>query len=164
MKDYRTLTSNIEKISMDINVSNITQLLMSIGINPTTQVVNGVVNYLISNKLELTISNLLKSLKANSLIKSNDYRTITCNNKIHILNYPIRDIGDFDFKMHQLGYTNFTDDFLIKKIDDVTINISRNFEQVQAITCYDKNNSVIEIPDEILQIVIDDIEESNEEQ
>lgn len=162
MKDYRTITSNNEKISMDINNSNIKQLLMSIGINPTSQVVNIVVNYLIDNNLKLTMNSLLRSLRDNLLIKSKDYRTVTSNNKIKMLNYPINNIDDFNLKMYELGYSDFTDDFLLKQIDNITINISRNSQEVQAITGYDENNGIITIPEQILETIINDIKKCNQ--
>ena len=105
--------------------------------------------------------NLIICLKNNSLIAIKDCRKITSNSKVHVLNYPIQNFENFNTAMHSLGYTDFTSDFLLKTFDDITINISRNIDLIQAISAYDSNNTIINIPQELLDTIINDINESN---
>lgn len=63
--------------------------------------------------------------------------------------------------MHKLGYSDFTNDFLIKNFNSININITRNSSEVVAITGYDNNQQITNIPEEILQQVKQDINESN---
>ena len=161
MIDLRIIGASKTIEAMDINDSNIKMLLSSIGINPTKETINIVTNYLKSNNLKLTMRNLIVSLKNHSLIAVNDCRTITSNNKVHLLNYPIQNFENFNNSMHSLGYSDFTSDFLLKTFDDITINISRDMDSIQAITAYDSNNAIISIPQELLDTIINDINESN---
>lgn len=158
MIDYR---KNIIT-AMDVNDSNIKQLLTSIGVQSSTQDISDIIKYLNNNKLKLTMSNLLKALKYKSLISIKDCRTIIADSKVVVLNYIIKDIESFDKNMNELGYENFTNNFLSKNIDDIKINISRNSEEIQAITGYDQDNRMLTIPDDILNNILDDINKSNE--
>ena len=81
--------------------------------------------------------------------------------KINVVNYNIINFDNFNSNMINKGYSMFTHDFLVKSINDVTINIARNNELVSAITAYDENQNVINIPEDILTEVTNDIEECN---
>jgi hypothetical protein len=59
------------------------------------------------------------------------------------------------------GYSNFTSNFLAKQFGDISINITRNNQEVTAITGYNVEQDVIDIPEDILAQVNQDIADSN---
>jgi hypothetical protein len=69
------------------------------------------------------------------------------------------DINVFDAAMKNLGYNSVSKSFLVKKFDDIEINITRRNGQVESITGY-KNNEVVKIPTDILNQVQQDIQQS----
>lgn len=63
--------------------------------------------------------------------------------------------------MLSLGYKNFTQGFLVKSFDNITINITRNENEVAAITGYDQNQDLCNISNEILEAIKNDINNCN---
>ena len=63
--------------------------------------------------------------------------------------------------MNAKSYESFTNSFLVKQFDNVIINITRSNEEVVAITGYNLNQEIIDIPDNLLQQVKNDITDSN---
>lgn len=63
--------------------------------------------------------------------------------------------------MNSNDYNEFTQDFLVKQFNDITVNITRNNEEVVAMTGYDNDQNMIEIPNEIIELVKKDITSSN---
>ena len=63
--------------------------------------------------------------------------------------------------MYQKGYSDLTNNFLIKEFDNIEINITRSNDNVSAITGYDNEHNIVDIPNDILNIVQNDISESN---
>lgn len=164
MKDYRTCNKNISlkgnKIlySMDNDISNIKILLTNIGINPKDELAIELKNYLNKNNLKLSMKNIYQFLKNKSIVSN----IITANNdKINIVNIPLSNIKQFDANMNAKGYVSFTQDFLIKEFNDVTVNIKRDTETIISIICYDNDNSIVDIPIDVYNVVINDIEQCN---
>lgn len=146
--------------SLDTNYTTVKQMLTTIGINPSTELINDVISYFNNEQLDFTIKNLYSFLKSKSLIADNR-RILKKADKINIVNYNIINFDNFNSNMINKGYSMFTQDFLVKNINNVTINIARNNELVSAITAYDENQNVINIPDDILTEVTNDIQECN---
>lgn len=146
--------------SLDTNYTNVKQLLTTIGINPSSELVNDIINYFNNENLDFTMKNLYSFLNSKSII-SNDHRILKKADKINMLNYNIVNFDNFNSNMIARGYSMFTQDFLVKIIDNITINIARNNESVSAITAYDEDQSIISIPENILSEVTKDIEECN---
>lgn len=147
--------------SMDVNCSSVKQLLTSIGIRPTEELVNQVISHFKNKKLDFTMRNLYLFLKSKSIVSNDHRKSKLAHNKINIIHYNIVNFDNFNSNMKSKGYSTFTQDFLVKVFGDITINITRNKSLISAITAYDKNQSVINIPDEILSEVTNDIEECN---
>lgn len=146
--------------SLDADYVNVKQLLTTIGITPNTELVNNIINYFHSKNLDFTMKNLYLFLKSKSIV-SNDHRRLKKADKINIVNYNIVNFDNFNSNMINRGYSTFTQDFLVKNIDGITVNIARNNELVSAITAYDENQNVINIPENILSETTRDIEECN---
>lgn len=146
--------------SLDTNYTNVKQLLTTIGINPSSELVNDIINYFNNENLDFTMKNLYSFLNSKSIV-SNDHRILKKADKINMLNYNIVNFDNFNSNMIARGYSMFTQDFLVKIIDNITINIARNNESVSAITAYDEDQSIISIPENILSEVTKDIEECN---
>ncbi len=88
-------------------------------------------------------------------------KNVIARNKIVVENIAISNINSFNENMHQKGYSDFTNNFLIKQFNDIQINITKEQERISAITGYNAENEIIDIPQDILDIVHNDIEESN---
>jgi hypothetical protein len=77
------------------------------------------------------------------------------------LHTPILDIKSFNKNINDLGYDDFTSNFVVKQFDNIIINITRNNEEIVAITAYNEDQDIIDIPTQILQQVKQDITNSN---
>jgi len=61
--------------------------------------------------------------------------------------------------MKNLGYFPVSKSFLVKKFNDIAINITRRNDQVESVIGY-KNNDIVQIPSDILDKVQQDIQQS----
>ena len=68
--------------SLDTNYTNVKQLLTTIGINPSSELVNDIINYFNNENLDFTMKNLYSFLNSKSII-SNDHRILKKADKIH---------------------------------------------------------------------------------
>ena len=102
----------------------------------------------------------MKDLRQCKLIK--DMRKVVAKNKIITENIPINNISTFNNNMYQKGYSDLTNNFLVKQFNDIEINITKSDNNISAITGYDNEHNVIDIPEDVLQMVRQDINESNE--
>lgn len=165
MKDLRQPNihiGNTVKISkLEINEDNVKEILMTLGVMPTETLIREAIGYLSSNGLEFTMLNLYNFLKSKSIMSMKDLRKTTAKNKIITENIPINNIETFNNNMYQKGYSDLTNNFLIKEFDNIEINITRSNDNVSAITGYDNEHNIVDIPNDILNIVQNDIFESN---
>lgn len=90
---------------------------------------------------------------------SNSKKKLILSNSIFNLEIQIPNEDTFDQSMENLGYRLIARSFLVKKINEIDINITRRNGIIETITGY-QNNSLIDIPDDILSEVKNDINNS----
>lgn len=62
--------------------------------------------------------------------------------------------------MLNLGYSNFTNDVLMKSFDDIIININMTDNVINSIIGYDSDQELVDVPEEIIDLVNKDIDSS----
>lgn len=166
MKDYRNKKSALKSITrlagMDVNEYTVKGILTTMGVNPTQDIVSEAIGYLSSNSMEFTMGNLYQFFKTKQIMSKKDMRKKKLgSNKILTINIPIINSQNFNNNMYEKGYTDFTQDFLIKKFENVTVNITRNNKEIAALTGYDEDQNMVNIPNDIFELVKQDINECN---
>lgn len=98
------------------------------------------------NLITSTINKKISDLRKKEII----------SNSIEKLDISLENVDNFNQNMKELGYQEISKSFLIKKINDIEINITRRNNKIKSITAY-KNNEIVDLPQEIFDQVKNDI-------
>lgn len=76
------------------------------------------------------------------------------------MNVQLNDKDNFINNMNKLGYNLLADNFLVKQFNDLQINVTYRDNEVTAITGYDSQSEVKTIPEDVINQVQEDINNS----
>lgn len=76
------------------------------------------------------------------------------------MNVQLNDKDIFIDNMNKLGYNSLADNFLVKQFNDLQINVTYRDNEVTAITGYDSQSEVKTIPEDVINQVQEDINNS----
>lgn len=165
MKDLRTKSTFNDHaifkgrtITANNNVTaKIENMLDFIGVPKDTNLIQKIAGHLSANSMEISINNVETFLKDNNIQRVADLRKKA---EVLTVNQPINDEKLFLKNMGEKGYIEMTNRFLIKKFDDIEIDISKTNSNIEYISAYKNSKLLDEIPQDILQQVKEDINSS----